>query len=119
MRNSVDELYQFYLLQSPLHVLLVDGCFPAHVFEGEGGVDVFPDELDDPLGPPGEVSFFSHVGEGLFGSANFLFDEAEFVAESDEELAVAFPLLEGENEDAGEVVFSLFFLNKIGTTFEK
>ena len=39
----------------------------------------------------------------FLGSACFALNEAEFVAEGDEELAVALALVIGEDENAGEV----------------
>jgi hypothetical protein len=116
---AVGNLEDLDLLESPLDVLLSDAGAPAHVAEGVGLAPVLAEEVDDALRPPGEVGLLAEVGERLLRPADLLLDEAEFVAEGDEELAVALALEEGEDEDAGEVVFGLLDLSGVRYTFEK
>lgn len=113
------DLQDLHFLHRPLQVLLSDASALAHVAKGVGLVVVVPDELDHTLGPPAEIGLLAEVGEGLFGSADALFDEAEFVAEGDEELAVALALEEREDEDAAEVVFGFLDLGGGRGTLEK
>ena len=71
------------------------------------------------MAPPREVGLLAEVREWFFWPADSLFDETEFVAEGDEEFAVSFALEEGEDEDAGEVVFCLLDLRGAEVTLEK
>ena len=60
--------------------------------------------LQNVLSPPGQIAELAQIGEGPFGSAHFVFLDAERVGEADEELAVAFSLVEGEDQNAAEIV---------------
>lgn len=63
--------------------------------------------LDQPLGPVGHVQLAAHVAEGRLGRPDAVLDGSEFVGEVDYELAVALLLVEGQHQDAVEVVVLL------------
>ena len=48
-----------------------------------------------------------------------MFKQAELIAEGDEELSIAFSLIEGKGEEAAEVILSFFDLDIKKDTFEK
>jgi hypothetical protein len=48
-----------------------------------------------------------------------LFQETQLITEGDEKLAITFSLVERQDQNAGKVVFGLFFLNKKEVTLEK
>ena len=54
------------------------------------------EDVGDCFGPVGAVAEEAEVREGFFGGAEFGFALGELVAEGDEELAEAFPLVLGE-----------------------
>lgn len=111
MRNSIDKLNQLYLFKGPLHIFLINRCSFAHFIQSEGGVDVVSDEFDDSLSPPGKIGLFSHIRQRFFRSSDFLFKQTQLVTESNQELSVALPLMERQNQNARKVVIRLFFLN--------
>lgn len=97
MWHSIDELHHFDLFEGPLHILLINRCPSAHFFKRECGVHIFPDEVNNPLPPPGEIGLFSHIRKWFFGSSNFLFDETQLITEGNEKLSISFSLMEGQD----------------------
>lgn len=108
----VGVLQDLYLLESPFYIFLGDSCSTAHVGQSVALVPVISDEVNESLCPPREIGLLTEVRKGFLWPSNFLFDEAEFVAEGDEEFAVTFALEEGEDEDAGEIVLGFFDLGE-------
>ena len=62
------------------------------------------EEVDDRAGPVREVRFLTHVGDGLFGTANLLLLLAELIREGDDKAAVPLALMGGEGENTSKVV---------------
>jgi hypothetical protein len=115
----VGYLQNLDFFHGPSEIILSNSCFSAHVGQGETLVLVFPNEIDDSLGPPGEIGLLSEIRKWLLRASHFLLDEAQLIAESNEELSIPLPLVEGQHEDAAEIVFCFFDLNDRSLTLEK
>ena len=65
---------------------------------------VFDEDIGDGFGPVGAVAQEAEVGERFLGGSQFPLAFGEFVAEGDEEFAVALALVLRQREDASDVV---------------
>lgn len=97
--------------EGPFDVIFGDRRLPADEFDRQLFRPVVDDGFCDSLDPKGKVGAPAEVREWLFWSADFSIDATEFVAEADQELAVAFALVEREDQNAREIVGGIFNLN--------
>ena len=118
-RYAVHDLQKTSGFQSPQDVFFGHRSLPNYVLEGEGLSAAQSQVVHQSLRPPRQIGFLAQIRKRFLGSACLALDEAELIAEGDEELAVAFSLVVGQDEDAGEVKGGVFGLSGRALTLEK
>lgn len=111
--HSVDKFYHAHLLEGPLDILLSYGSLLYYVLEGEILPLVGTDIVHQSLRPPGQIRFPAQIGQWPLRSAHLILDDAQLVAEGDQELAIALALVERQCQNAGEVIIGFFGLREV------
>ena len=113
-------LHHLFGLQGPENIDFSYSGRLRDIRNGEGLPFVVQDIVDDLLHPPAQVGFLPQVRQGSLRRSHFAFHQRQLVGKRDEELAVAFSLMHGQDQDASQVIVLGRFLNETDTfSFEK